>query len=104
MNPMPPPAGIPRITGPVGAPNGIAVPRTPTALGARRMPPVNRSQRTEWIGVPTAYAPPMRQSSADWPIIETYVHAPAVDPDEEAPHPITDSRESSGESPRTPQR
>jgi len=36
------------------------------------MPPVNRTQRVEWVDVPVAYAPPMRENSAEWPIIDVY--------------------------------
>ena len=53
---------------------GAVVPasRTPIPLGARRMPPVNRTQRVEWVDVPIAYAPPLRENSAEWPIIDVY--------------------------------
>lgn len=49
--------------------------------GARRMPPVNRLQRTEFIPVPLWFAAPVSASNADWPIVELYARGalPAVD-------------------------
>lgn len=35
------------------------------------MPPVNRTQKTEFLGVPVWHAP-SGSSHADWPIVDTY--------------------------------
>jgi hypothetical protein len=48
-----------------------AASRVPIAQGARRMPPVNRTQRTEFMDIPV-YPAPTGSSHAEWPIIETY--------------------------------
>ena len=46
--------------------------RSTLAPGARRMPPVNRAQRTEWMNVPVPYTAPTGRGSAEWPIVDTY--------------------------------
>jgi len=72
MHPIPPPP--PLRPAPTNASGTIVpAPRVPIPLGARRMPPVNRAQRVEWVDVPVAYAPPLRENSAEWPVIRAYV-------------------------------
>lgn len=48
-----------------------AASRVPVAPGARRMAPVNRTQRTEFMDIPVYHAP-LGPSHAEWPIVDTY--------------------------------
>jgi hypothetical protein len=36
------------------------------------MPPVNRTQRTEWLNVPRSHAAPVTAGSAEWPVAAMY--------------------------------
>jgi hypothetical protein len=54
----------------LGAPNAAG--RVPIPHGARRMPPVSRTQRTEWLNVPRSHAAPVTAGSADWPVAAVY--------------------------------
>jgi hypothetical protein len=55
----------------VGAAANAALVRTPVAPGARRMPPVNRTQKTEFLNIAVWHAP-LSPAHAEWPIVETY--------------------------------
>lgn len=72
MNLPLPPATRPAATAQAGAAAATnAASRVPIAQGARRMPPVNRTQRTEFMDIPVHTAP-VGPSHAEWPIVETY--------------------------------
>lgn len=74
---QPLPGATQEIRPPIGAPTLAAAAsmrgaNTAPALGARRMPPVNRSQKTEFMDVPVRYNAPFGPTSAEWPIVDTY--------------------------------
>ena len=71
------PGATPAMRAPLGAQSAAAAAnlqgaRAPIAMGARRMPPVNRTQPTEFMDVPVRYNAPLGAASAEWPIVDTY--------------------------------